>query len=61
MILGRSYLKGIDARIIISVEYKSSLLYVPIKSFSSYQDKPDALAVILGHIPPFQPWRWLFS
>ena len=27
------------------------LLYVPIKSFSSYQDRVDALVAILGHIP----------
>ena len=57
MILGYSYLRCIDSRIIISVEYRSDLLYVPIESFSSYQDRPDALVAILGHIPPFQLWR----
>ena len=30
----------------------SDLLYVPIESFSSYQDRPNALVVVLGHIPP---------
>ena len=57
MILGCSYLKCIDSRIIISAEYRSDLLYVPIESFSSYQDNPNALVAILGHIPPFQLWR----
>ena len=52
MILGCSYLRCIDFRIIISVEYMSDLLYVPIESFSSYQDRLDALVVVLGHIPP---------
>ena len=61
MILGCSYLRCIDSRIIISAKYRSDLLYVLIESFSSYQDRPDAFVAILGHISPFQLWRWLFS
>ena len=57
MILGCSYLRCVDFCIIISLGYRSDLLYVPIESFSSYQDRPDALVAILGHIPPFQLWR----
>ncbi|RVW80764.1 hypothetical protein CK203_050704 [Vitis vinifera] len=53
MILGCSYLRCIDSRIIISAKYRSDLLYVLIESFSSYQDRPDAFVAILGHIPPF--------
>ncbi|KAL6324442.1 hypothetical protein AAG906_013046 [Vitis piasezkii] len=52
MILGCRYLRCIDSHIIISVEYRSDLLYVPIESFSSYQDRPNALVAILGHILP---------
>ena len=36
-----------------SVKYMSDLLYIPIELFSSYQDKPDALVAILGHISFF--------
>ena len=61
MILGCNYLRCIDSRINISMEYRSDLLYVLIELFSSYQDKSNALVAILGHIPPFQSWRWLFS
>ena len=61
MILRCSYLRCIDSRIITSVKYRLDLLYVPIESFLSYQDRWDALVVILGYIPPFQLWRWLFS
>ena len=57
MILRCSYLRCIDSRIIISTEYGSDLLYVPIESFLSYQDRLDALVAIMGHIPPFQLWR----
>ena len=54
MILGCSYLRCIDSRIIISVKYRSALLYVPIESFLSYHGRLDALVAILGHIfPPF--------
>ena len=52
MILGCSYLRCIDSRIIISTKYRSDLLYVPIESFSSYQGRSDALVAILGHIFP---------
>ena len=53
MILGWSYLKRIDSHIIISVKYMSDLLYIPIKLFSSYQDKLEALVAIIGHISLF--------
>ena len=53
MILGWSHLKCLDSYIIISVEYMSNLLYIPMELFSSYQDKPDALVAILGHISFF--------
>ncbi|RVW13548.1 hypothetical protein CK203_101447 [Vitis vinifera] len=48
-----SYLRCIDSRIITSVKYRLDLLYVPIESFLSYQDRWDALVVILGYIPHF--------
>ena len=50
MILGCGYLICINFHIIVSVEYMSDLLYVSIESLSSYQDRPDALVAILGHI-----------
>ena len=50
MILGCRYLICIDSHVIISVEYRSDLLYVSIELFSSYQDRPNALVAILGHI-----------
>ena len=53
MILVCSYLRCIDSLTVISMEYRSDLLYVPIETFSSYQDRSDALVAILGHIPPF--------
>ena len=56
MILGYGYLGCIESYIIISVEYRLNLLYVPIESFSSYQDRSDALVAILGHIRSFRLW-----
>ena len=53
MILWWSYLRRMDSHIIISIEYTSDLLYIPIELFSSYQDRPDALVAILGHISLF--------
>ncbi|KAL6335028.1 hypothetical protein AAG906_025815 [Vitis piasezkii] len=54
VIFGNPYLDiCTDSRIIISVGYMLDLLYIPIKSFSSHQDRPDALVAILGHIFPF--------
>ena len=50
MIIGWSHLRCIDSHIIISVEYMSDLLYIPMELFSSYQDRPDTLVAILGHI-----------
>ena len=50
MILWWSYVGCIDSHIIISVEYMSDLLYIPMELFSSYQDRLDALVVILVHI-----------
>ena len=61
VILGRSYPRCIDSRIIILVEYMSDFLYISMGLFSSYQDGLDALVFILGHIPLFQLWRRLFS
>ena len=52
-ILGCSYLRCINSRIITSVKYRLDLLYVSIESFLSYQDKWDALVVILGTFPHF--------
>ena len=43
-ILGCSYLRCIDSRIIISVKYRSALLYVPIESFSSYQGRQSGMS-----------------
>ena len=53
MILWWSYLRRIDSHIIISMEYMSDLLCIPIKLFLSYQDRLDALVAILGHISLF--------
>ena len=50
VILWWSCLRCIDSHIIISVEHMSDLLYIPIKLFSSHQDRPDVLVAILGHI-----------
>ena len=49
-ILRWSYLRCIDSYIIISMKYMSNILYIPMELFSSYQDRPDALVSILGHI-----------
>ena len=61
MILGWSYLRCIDSHIIILVEYRSDLLYIPMELFSSHWDGLDALVAILWHISLFWLWRWLFS
>ena len=53
VILGRGYLRCIDSHILIPMEYMSDLLYIPIELFLSYQDRPDALVAILGHISLF--------
>ena len=53
VIFGWSYLRCIASHIIISVEYMLDLLYIPIELFSSYQDRPDTLVAILGHISLF--------
>ena len=50
VILWWSYLRRIDSLIIISVEYMSDLLYIPIELSSSYQDGSDVLVTIVGHI-----------
>ncbi|KAL6345878.1 hypothetical protein AAG906_020460 [Vitis piasezkii] len=57
VILGWSYLRCIDSHIIISVEYMSDLLYIPVELFSSHWDRLDALVAILGHISLFWLWR----
>ena len=49
LILWWSYLRRINSHIIISVEYMSNLLYIPIKLFLSHQDRSDVLVAILGH------------
>ena len=36
VILGWSYLRCIDSHIIISVEYRLDLLYIPVELFSSH-------------------------
>ena len=53
MIIGWSHLRCIDSNIIISVEYMSDLLYIPMELLSSYQDGIDVLVAILGHISLF--------
>ena len=53
VILGWSYLRCTTSHIIILVEYMSDLLYIHIELFLSYQDRPDALVAILGHISLF--------
>ena len=55
MTLGWSFLRCIDSRILISVEYRLDLPYIPIELSLSYQDRSNALLAILRHIPPFQP------
>ena len=50
VILWWSYVGCIDSHIIILVEYMSNLLYIPMELFSSYQDRLDALVIILVHI-----------
>ena len=55
MTLGWSYLRCIDSRILISVEYRSDLLNIPIEL--SFIRTEWTLVAILGHIPPFQLWR----
>ena len=47
------FLDRVIPGIIISVEHMSDLFYIPIELFSSYQDRPDALVSILGHISLF--------
>ena len=61
VILWWSYLRCIDSHIIISVEYMSNLLYIPMGLFLSHRDRLDALVAILGHISLFLTWRGFFS
>ena len=49
VILWWSYLRRINSHIIISMEYISDLLCIPIKLFLSHQDRSDLLVAILGH------------
>ena len=50
MILGQSYLRRVDSRFTLSVEYMLDPLYVPMELLLSYQDRSGAYDAILVHI-----------
>ncbi|RVW63840.1 hypothetical protein CK203_055589 [Vitis vinifera] len=50
-----------DSHIIISGEYISNLLCIPMELFSSYHDRLDTYDVILGHISLLQLWSLAFK
>ena len=51
VVLGRGYVKCLDSHVIISVQYTSGLLRIPMVSFSGHQGRLDTSDAILGHIP----------